>query len=138
MLFTEPTFLFIFLPVLLALYFVPAPGRYRNWLLVVASIIFYARGAGSFTTLIIGSIVFNYVAALWIDRLRDTTGARLVLRLAVTLNLVVLGIFKYAGFLTGNLNALLTTAGMTPLPLPKILLPIGISFFTFHAISYVV
>src|SRR3954463_3499957 len=111
MLFTEPTFLFVFLPVLLGLYFVPAPGRYRNWLLVLASVIFYARGAGSFTTLILGSIVFNYVAALWIDRLRGSAAARLVLWFAVALNLTVLLVFKYAGFLTANVNAVITAAG---------------------------
>jgi alginate O-acetyltransferase complex protein AlgI len=88
MLFTEPTFLFVFLPVLLGLYFLPWRAH-RNWLLVVASIIFYARGAGSFTTLIVGSIVFNYAAALWIDRLRGTQAARALLWVAVGLNLLV-------------------------------------------------
>src|SRR5262245_56027736 len=135
MLFTEPTFLFVFLPVLLALYFLPWQAH-RNWLLVVASVIFYARGAGSFTTLILTSIIFNYAAALWIDRLRGTPAARAVLALAVTVNLAGLGIFKYAAFLTTNLNGALTAAGFSALPVPEILLPIGISFFTFHAISY--
>jgi alginate O-acetyltransferase complex protein AlgI len=138
MLFTEPTFLFVFLPVLLALYFLPGSLRYRNWLLVIASVVFYARGAGSFTTLILGSIVFNYMAALWIDRLRGTPSARWLLWFAVALNLSVLGVFKYAGFFTVNLNAMRGAAGLSTLPLPAIVLPIGISFFTFHAISYVV
>ena len=137
MLFTEPTFLFVFLPVLLGLYFLPAQAH-RNWLLLLASVLFYARGAGAFTWLILGLIAFNYYAALWIDRLRDTPAARRLLRATVALDLLVLGIFKYANFLAANVNAALGFAGIAPLPAPDILLPIGISFFTFHAISYVV
>jgi alginate O-acetyltransferase complex protein AlgI len=140
-LFTEPTFLFVFLPVLLALYFIPVQGRatrYRNWLLVLASIVFYSRGAGAFTTLICGSIAVNYAAALLIDRFRGTRTARRVLWAAVSLNLLSLATFKYAGFLAANVNALLATTGFGAIPAPQILLPIGISFFTFHSISYVV
>ena len=69
MLFTEPTFLFLFLPVLLALYFVTrVHARYANWLLLVASVIFYAKGGGAFTWLMLGSIAFNYVMAIGVDR----------------------------------------------------------------------
>ena len=74
MLFTEPTFLFVFLPVLLAFYFLPlrsSPGG-RNLLLALASILFYASGSGAFTWLMLGSIAVNYVAALAIDRRRGT------------------------------------------------------------------
>jgi alginate O-acetyltransferase complex protein AlgI len=136
-LFTEPTFLFVFLPVLLALYFLPW-ARHRNLLLAVASVVFYASGGGAFTWLILASIAVNYVAALAIDRARGTAAARRLLALTVGANLLSLATFKYAGFLTVNLNALLQTAGAAPVPVPAIVLPIGISFFTFHAISYVV
>ena len=143
MLFTEPTFLFLFLPVLLGLYFLPAIGppavaRYRNWLLLVASVVFYAKGGGWFTYLIGTSIVFNYCAALWVDRYRDTPRGAWTLRVAVAVNLLVLGVFKYANFAADNVNAALTAVAMPPLHVPHVLLPIGISFFTFHAISYVV
>ena len=162
MLFTEPAFLFIFLPLLLGLYFLPilAPrkaardggtdasvvgrplagrrGMYGNWLLLGASIVFYARGAGTFTWFILGSIAFNYYAALRIDRTRDTPAAARLVRAAVALNLISLGIFKYTNFIAANTNTVLVAAGMTPFAVPSILLPIGISFFTFHAISYVV
>ena len=78
MLFTEPAFLFVFLPVLLALYQLPG-SRYRNWLLLAASIIFYTRGAGNFTWLVLALIAFNYVAARVIDGYRGTRlGRRLV------------------------------------------------------------
>ncbi len=137
MLFTDPTFLFVFLPVLLALYALPWP-RYRNWLLLVASVVFYASAGGAFTWFLLASVGLNYAAPLWIDRLRGTPSARLVLGATVVLNLLLLATFKYAGFVTTNLNALLEAASLTTLPMPAIVLPVGISFFTFHAISYVV
>ena len=137
MLFTEPTFLFLFLPVLLALYFA-VPDRGRNWLLLAASVIFYAKGGGTFTFLIAGSIAFNYAAALAIDRYRGTCTGRWLLRGTVAANLIVLAIFKYANFIADNVNVFLGPIGGPSLSLPPVLLPIGISFFTFHAISYVV
>lgn len=137
MLFTAPSFLFVFLPLVLALHVVPH-AAWRNWLLLAASVVFYASGAGAFTSLILGSIAVNYVAALAVDRWRGRPAGRWLLRATVAANLGVLAIFKYAGFLGGNLNAALAAAGAAPLPLPDIALPIGISFFTFHAISYVI
>jgi alginate O-acetyltransferase complex protein AlgI len=136
-LFTEPTFIFVFLPILLGLYALPW-GTARNALLLVASIAFYATGGGAFTWLMLGSIAVNYLAALRIARLGDTPAAARVLRLTVAANLLVLGVFKYAGFVVANLNGLLGVAGLAPFAVPAIALPIGISFFTFHAISYVV
>ena len=145
MLFTEPTFLFLFLPVLLALLFAPALfGRtrhagYANGLLLAASVVFYAKGGGAFTWLMLGSIAFNYRMAIAIDRARAVRGrAERLLTCAVGANLVVLGLFKYANFLSDNVNTLFLALGAHPLVVPRILLPIGISFFTFHAISYVV
>ncbi len=141
MLFTEPTFLFLFLPVLLALYFATFSrqhGAYGNWLLLVASVLFYAKGGGAFTWLMLGSIAFNYAMAIAVDRVHATPAATRRLGVAVTINLVVLGVFKYANFFADNVNALLAKAGVSPLVVPRVLLPIGISFFTFHAISYVV
>jgi alginate O-acetyltransferase complex protein AlgI len=157
-LFTEPVFLFLFLPVLLALYFAPSlrirPGHdrteagaraahehasYANWLLLVASVVFYATGGGSFTWLMLGSIAFNYWMAMAIDRARTVPArAHRLLTGAVALNLVVLGSFKYVNFFAGNVNTVLRATGLPLLAPPRVLLPIGISFFTFHAISYVV
>ena len=115
------------------------PGaRYRNWLLLAASIIFYTRGAGSFTWLVLALIAFNYAAARVIDRHRATALGRRLLAGAVAIDLLVLAVFKYADFVVGNLNAALALVDAQPFALPGILLPIGISFFTFHAISYVV
>ncbi|HTM34064.1 MAG TPA: MBOAT family protein [Vicinamibacterales bacterium] len=137
MLFTEPTFLFGFLPVLLAIYYM-APARARNALLVVASVIFYARDGGAFTWIILGSILVNTTAAIWVERLGRTRQARLLLAGIVGLNLLSLITFKYAGFLVQNVNAGLTSIGAGTFAVPSLLLPIGISFFTFHSISYIV
>ncbi len=141
MLFTEPAFLFLFLPVLLALYFITFSrehASYGNWLLLVASIVFYAKGGGSFTWLMLASIAFNYWMAILVDRARNRTGARRWLAAAVIVNLIVLGVFKYANFFTDNVNTLFLLLDVQPVVVPRVLLPIGISFFTFHAISYVV
>ncbi len=142
MLFTEPTFLFLFLPILLGLYFAQrgVHGAYGNWLLLVASVVFYATGGGSFTWLMLGSIAFNYWMAIAVDRARGTARAKRHLAFAVGVNLVVLGVFKYANFFVDNVNALSSAVGGAAklIDVPRVLLPIGISFFTFHAISYVV
>ncbi len=137
MLFTDPTFLFLFLPTLLGLYFLPF-AWHRNGLLLAASILFYASGGGAFTWLMLTSIAFNYTIAIRIGRAAGTRRADRLLAFAVAVDLVVLGVFKYANFAADNANAALTLAGFAPVSLPRVLLPIGISFFTFHAISYVV
>jgi alginate O-acetyltransferase complex protein AlgI len=137
-LFTEPIFLFLFLPVLLGLYFAPLSrehGAYGNGVLLFASILFYVKGGGAFTWLMLGSITFNYWMAIAVDRGRGTPACRRRLVFAVVTNLIVLGVFKYLGFFAENVHALLPRL---PLELPKVVLPIGISFYTFHAISYVV
>ena len=141
MLFTEPTFLFLFLPLLLGLYFIRGSrehAAYGNWLLLAASIIFYAKGGGAFTWLMLASIAFNYWMAIAVDAVHGTPTAPRRLAFAVTVNLVVLGVFKYANFFADNVNALLQVAQVAPIAVPRVLLPIGISFFTFHAISYVI
>jgi alginate O-acetyltransferase complex protein AlgI len=136
-LFTEPTFLFVFLPVVLLLH-LAGGALFRNVWLVAASLVFYASGAGAFTTLIVASIAGNYLAALAIDSARGRRAGRLYLAAAVAANVAVLAVFKYAGFVGTNLNVALAAAGLRPVAVPDIALPIGISFFTFHAISYVV
>jgi alginate O-acetyltransferase complex protein AlgI len=135
LLFTEPSFLFLFLPVLLGLYFLRRPhGGYANVLLLAASVLFYAEGGGAFTWLMLASIVFNYGMAIVVARERSKAW----LAAAVAINLTVLAVFKYTNFLTDNVNLLLTALSVRPFAVPEVLLPIGISFYTFHAISYVV
>src|SRR5205823_710821 len=84
------------------------------------------------------SIAFNYWVAIAIDRARDRPNARRLLAFAVAVDLAVLGVFKYANFFADNVNTLFLVLRVQPVVVPRVLLPIGISFFTFHAISYVI
>ncbi len=137
MLFTEPAFLFCFLPILIGLYFALPRGP-RNVLLLAASVLFYAKGAGRFTYLIAASVVFNYLTGISIRRLSGSRAAHLLLGAAVAVNLLVLGVFKYATLFVETLNDGRGLLRLGPYAVPHLLLPIGISFFTFHAISYIV
>jgi D-alanyl-lipoteichoic acid acyltransferase DltB (MBOAT superfamily) len=133
MLFPSITFLFYFLPLFLIVY-CAAPGiTAKNIVLVAASLLFYAWGEPVFVLLLAGEIVFNYAAALMIGAAQGNR-RRFVTALAVAANLAALGLFKYADFVIGTANAI---AGLT-FTLPGLALPLGISFFTFHAISYLV
>ena len=132
MVFSSLSFLCVFLPAVLVLYRVMPGLRAKNVLLMIASLVFYAYGEPVYVLLMIASSLFNYVWALLLGR----AGAhrKLVMACAVVQNLGVLAVFKYAGWLVESFNAL---CGLT-VPVPQIALPIGISFFTFQALSYVV
>ena len=137
MLFASPIFLFLFLPTALAAYFV-VPRNWRNRVLLVASLAFYAWGEAPYLLLVVGSVVFNYAIGGAIARSRDPRVRKRWLAVGVTGNLTALAIFKYANFAVGNINTLAPVLAITPLAVASIPLPLGISFFTFHAISYVV
>jgi alginate O-acetyltransferase complex protein AlgI len=134
--FTAPTFLFLFLPVVLAAYFI-SPRPLRNFVLLVASILFYAEGERIYTLVMIFSIEFNYLMGLRLENSSGKTARRVLLVTGVSVNLALLATYKYADFVTGNLNVVLSVLHLRALPLPHLHLPIGISFFTFHALSYV-
>jgi alginate O-acetyltransferase complex protein AlgI len=137
MVFSSVIFLFCFLPLVLAAYFI-APRRARNGLLLFASLIFYAWGEVFYVGVMLGSIAMNYAFGLWLDPARGGRGERAVLAIAVIANLGLLGWFKYAGFLVENANRLLSGDPGSPLQLAPVHLPLGISFFTFHALSYLI
>jgi alginate O-acetyltransferase complex protein AlgI len=134
-LFPSIPFLFYFLP-LFFIFYVVAPGvTAKNVWLLLASLVFYAWGEPWFVLVLIGQMALNYTAALAIDAAPDKQ-RRVVTALAVSANLLLLAVFKYADFAVGSLNALLPAA--STFALPGLALPLGISFFTFHAISYLV
>jgi alginate O-acetyltransferase complex protein AlgI len=137
MLFTEPLFLFLFLPVLLGLYFI-LPRRARNPLLLAASLLFYASMENKYALVLLVSVLLNYLVGLSLDRSQGIKRRRLILLCGIIGNLFLLGFFKYIGFLVANLNNLLAAFGFSRLPIPSIHLPIGISFFTFMGMSYVI
>lgn len=137
MVFSSPLFLFVFLPIVLFLYYALA-RRYRNWLLLLASLVFYAWGEPKYITLMIVSILFNWLGGLMIERAADGMRMKLVLAFVVVINLLVLAHFKYAFFLATVINDVVGPAFDLHLHTEPLSLPVGISFFTFHAISYVV
>lgn len=137
MLFASTVFIFEFLPAVLLLYYVVLK-KFRtgqNILLLVASLLFYAWGEPKYVLIMILSIIVNYLFGLLVDKFRQSKAkSRLVIALTVVFNLGVLYIFKYLMFTIENINSI---AGLH-LSVPNIVLPIGISFFTFQAMSYVI
>ena len=133
MLFSSIPFLYYFLPLVLAVYFL-TPARFRNAVLLLASLIFYAWGEPKYVLLMLASILSGYGFGLLQERYRGQKGAKLVCGLSVAVSLSFLLYFKYAAFFLENFNAA-TGLGV---PLLRIALPIGISFYTFQIISYTV
>lgn len=133
MLFSSIPFLYYFLPLVLAVYFL-TPARFRNAVLLLASLIFYAWGEPKYVLLMLASILSGYGFGLLQERYRGQKGAKLVCGLSVAVSLSFLLYFKYADFFLENFNA----ATRLGVPLLRIALPIGISFYTFQIISYTV
>ena len=137
MLFSSPLFLFLFLPITLLAYYL-INKEFRNYLLLFASLIFFAWGGVSFTVILLASIILNYVFGLKIQKFLGTRKGYWWLFMGVSTNLLILGIFKYANFIIKNLNELLNVLSIPYIPDTHIILPIGISFYTFHSLSYLV
>lgn len=135
MLFSSLLFLYVFLPALVIIILL-SPGRWHNALLLLASLIFYAWGGVSYSLLLIGSILVNYAAGLAIDRSTNERQKKRWLILGLIVNIGLLLVFKYTNFLLENLNQWLPRAQQ--IDFKPIILPLGISFFTFQAISYLV
>ncbi len=137
MLFSSPVFLFLFLPILLGAYFSLRPS-WRNLILLTASLLFYAWGEGFYLYILLCSILFNYTLGMWLDRPLWPWLRHAAIALTVSGNLGLLISFKYANFLVDNLNVVLGHFHLAAVQLGPVHLPLGISFFTFHALSYVI
>jgi alginate O-acetyltransferase complex protein AlgI len=135
LLFTDPAFLFLFLPTALACYYL-TPRHYRNSFLFGASLLLYAWGEQIYGSILLVSIAINYCGGLAIGR--SLRHRRLFLIAGVLLNLFLLITFKYVPFLVQNYDSIATRLNMRPSALPLIHLPVGISFYTFMGISYLV
>lgn len=135
MVFSSIEFLFYFLPLTFLLYFL-SPKKLRNVILLALSLLFYAWGEFIHVFIMLGSILGNYLCGRALIK-PDGEPSKLVLGIGITVNLLTLIFFKYAGFLVESLNGVLQLQGgyITP---PEIALPLGISFFTFQAMSYLV
>lgn len=134
MVFSNLVFLFVFLPIVLIVYFI-VPKVFKNIILLIVSLFFYAWGEPVYVFLMIFSIIINYIFGLLIEHSREKLGLKKTyLVISVLANLAILGYYKYSTFLVENINAVFgLDIVMDPLTLP-----IGISFFTFQAMSYVI
>lgn len=134
MLFSSITFLFLFLPVVLAVYYL-VPWKVKNIALLIASLFFYAWGEPVYVVLMVLSILLNYFCARDIkENENEPVKAKFNVVFAVAVNLFILGFFKYYGFLLDTINAVFSTE----IAYRELPLPVGISFYTFQAISYIV
>ena len=136
MVFSSLLFLFRYLPIVMILYFI-LPRRFRNALLFVASLIFYAWGEPVYVTIMLFSTIVDYTHGLLVERFKEQgrmRAARIAVASSMIINLSLLGFFKYSDFLLTNINAVFGTE----IPLLNLALPIGISFYTFQTMSYTV
>lgn len=130
MVFSSTIFVFLFLPLVLILYFL-MPKKFRNYILLIFSIIFYIFGGPKFLLVLLLVVLIDYFGALLIDKKKNK---KLFLIITICLNIATLFYFKYTGFFLENINNLFSLN----IKIPDIVLPIGISFYTFQAMSYVI
>ena len=131
MVFSSAVFIFVFLPIVLFCYYL-TPEKYRNGLLLLFSLMFYAYGEPIFIIILIISVLYNYALVIWMDQSRQHK--KIIMVVTVSMNLGILFVFKYLGFSVDIFNKMMGSdyEGI------KILLPIGLSFFTFKSLSYVI
>ena len=134
MIFADLIFLYLFLPINLIIYYQFANRGYRNIVLILFSLFFYAWGEPVWVILLIFSSLLDYSCGLVIDKNRGKIRARLAVIASIFINIGLLVIFKYSGFITENINLIFNTA----LKIKTFRLPIGISFYTFQTISYTI
>ena len=137
MVFSSTLFLFYFLPGFLLLYYA-VPARFQNAVALLASLGFYAWGGLHFLALFLASVLVNFALIRFMDAARDPARKRLFLVLSILLNVAMLFYFKYANFFLDNASALRAYFGGPPLTWEKVVLPIGISFFTFEKLTYTI
>lgn len=137
MVFSSIIFLFFFLPVVIAFYFL-LPGKTKNLFLFIASIFFYAWGEGIYVFVMLASISSNYLCGLLVDKYRHRSFSLFWLSFGIILNLGCLSVFKYLNFIIQNINTFFASINLPPFQVGLIHLPIGISFFTFQAMSYLI
>ena len=134
MVFSSMTFLWLFLPVVFVLCLLIRKPKYQNILLLIFSLFFYAWGMPYYVILLLVSVIINWICGVWMEKWEK--GRTVVLIVSIVANLGLLGYFKYANFILNTIDALIP--GGNTLPRLNIGLPIGISFFTFQAMSYVI
>lgn len=134
MLFADLFFMFAFLPICFMAYFAFKSIKAKNIVLIVTSLVFYAFGEPIKILMFVGSALLNYLFARWIDSARGTKGSKIALAISLLYNFGMLGVFKYTDFMISNINGIFGTS----IPAQNIALPLGISFYTFQIVSYVI
>ena len=138
MLFSSLLFLFAFLPIVLLINII-LPSQFRNKFLLLSSLIFFAWGGVSNTLIFIISIILNFISGIIIDNSKDKIKLkRIIFIIVIIINISILCIFKYLNFFIENINVLFQQFDISELKRSRILLPIGISFYTFHGLSYII
>lgn len=137
MVFSSIVFVLYFLPVFLVLYFI-IDRRYKNVLILVSSILFYAWGAPKFIFVILGTTLLDFILVHYMDRMATDWKRKVMLSISIVVNLGLLVYFKYSNFFIENINLFLSGLGFNEVAWTKLVLPIGISFYTFETITYVV
>lgn len=130
MVFSSTIFLFLFLPLVLLFYFI-VPNKIKNYVLLIFSIIFYLFGGPKYFIILFSVVLLNYIGGIFLDKVNNK---KLVLTLTIILNILCLVYYKYTGFFLENINSLFNLN----IKIPEIIMPIGISFFTFQAMSYTI
>ena len=134
MVFSRLFFIYIFLPVCLICYGAARGLKQKNTVLIIFSLLFYAWGEPVYIFLMLATALVNYFCGLFIGKYQGKTGDTAATCIAVAYDLLMLGVFKYSGFIVENINTLFSSS----IPVPDIRLPIGISFYTFQTISYII
>jgi len=137
MVFSSIAFLLYFLPAFLLTYYL-ADKKYKNLVILFFSVFFYSWGAPKFIFVILGTTFVDFHVVRWMSQTEDVFRRRILLTLSVSLNLGLLAYFKYSNFFIENVNEVLSVFGDKNITWTKVVLPIGISFFTFETITYVV
>src|SRR5215213_1656584 len=136
MLFSSAVFLFFFLPICLSAYYL---SRGSNLVLLAFSLLFYAWGEPVLVTVMIGTIIVNFFMGRLIDEHRHVHSRRkFILTMGIALNIILLASFKYANFFISMANDVLANLSLAPVSNVEIPLPLGISFFTFQSMSYLI
>ena len=137
MVFSSIAFIFYFLPLFFFLYYL-ADKRFKNIIILAGSIFFYAWGAPKFIFVILGTTVIDFYVVRLMDKTEKNTTRKLLLLLSLSINLGLLFYFKYSNFFVENVNVVFSHLGIKTLSWTKLVLPIGISFYTFETLTYVV
>lgn len=135
--FSSTLFLFYFLPLFLLVYHV-VPKYLKNWVIFFFSILFYTWGAPVFVFILLGTSLLDFLMVRTIHRSQEARKRKILLIISLTINLGLLAYFKYSNFFIENANTLLESFGLKEVSWTKVIMPIGISFFTFESITYTV